>query len=203
MLSARQSIDGIKNAFNLTSIEDFITSGALLEAIAMIKDAIKTGELNWNRLLQISNNGIKEGGVIKPFAKNQLQSLNALQAYVEYVKNKPPDVEKNSTELNGTNDFCSIIDANIIERLSTMVLINIDKKDELNPKKILAELALVEKEISQRKQQKQAELLGIDIDIIDPKKIRDYILGRMQSLASNKLNDEYGQDIIQEWNKKI
>lgn len=202
LLSARQSIDGIKNAFNLTSIEDFITSGALLEAIAMIKDPIKTGELNWNRLLQISNNGIKEGGVIKPFAKNQLQSLNALQAYVEYVKNKPPDVEKNSTELNGTNDFCSIIDANIIERLSTMVLINIDKKDELNPKKILAELALVEKEISQRKQQKQAEFLGIDIGTIDPKKIRDCILGRMQSLASNKLNDEYGQDIIQEWNKK-
>jgi hypothetical protein len=202
LLSARQSIDGIKNAFNLTSIEDFITSGALLEAITMIKDAIKTGELNWNRLLQISNNGIKEGGVIKPFAKNQLQSLNALQAYVEYVKNKPHDVEKNSTELNGTNDFCSIIDTNIIERLSTMVLINIDNQDELNPKKILAELALVEKEISQRKQKKQAKLLGIDIDIIDPKKIRDCILGRMQSLASNNLNDEYGQDIIQEWNKK-
>ena len=202
LLSARQSIDGIKNAFNLTSIEDFITSGALLEAIAVIKDAVKTGKFNWNSLLQISNNGIKEGGVIKSFANNQLQSLNALQSYVEYVKNKPPDVEKNSTELNGTNDFCSIIDVKLIERLSTRVLINIDNQDELNPKKILAELALVEKEISQRKQKKQAELLGIDIDTIDPKKIRDCILGRMQSLASNKLNDEYGQDIIQEWNKK-
>lgn len=195
---AKQSLDGIKAAFNLESVEQFILSGALQKAISILNTA-EGAHIDWSEVYDIENNGIKANNGIRAFANKQSNTLYALNGYIEMAKK-----QFSLSEAFANSNIQTIIDTQLDRILNSMnLLVEPDDQttDCLNPKKILKVVAEIEKQISRSKQLRQAEELGIDTSM-DPSKLRDHIIGTLQSKANEILDSRCSERINDRWNRK-
>jgi hypothetical protein len=203
LLQAKQSIAGIESSFGLTSIEEFITSNALIEAISVLKQKDVTGEYDWSSVAQIFRNGMQNGERIKPYANKQLSNLNALYTYVISLQNTQLNSETNVSELIEKNGLRCLIDTELGQLLTSMNLLqDEDPKNKLNPKNLLNAIQEAQKKISSLRQRRLAKMLEININNIVSDQLHDHISGKLYSLASEKLDRLLKEKIKLRWTNK-
>jgi hypothetical protein len=202
LLQAKNAISGIESAFDLASIEKFITSNALIEAISAISQK-KGDKVDWSSVMKIAGNGIQNEGCIRSYADKQLSNLNALYTYVISLQNTQLNSETNVSELIEINGLRCLIDTELGQLLTSMNLLqDEDPKNKLNPKKLLNAIQEAQKKISSLRQRRIVELLEININNIDSDQLRDHISGKLYSLASEKLDGLLKEKIKLRWTNK-